>query len=89
MRGASEVGRSQYVGDVLAIEDGWARVEVKNHFALGDRIEVMHPGGNRDITIERLLADDGSAIEVAPGSGHVVRMPLQDGLEGAMLSRYV
>ena len=89
MRGASEVGRSQYVGDVLAIEDGWARVEVKNHFALGDRIEVMHPSGNRDITIERMLADNDTSIAVAPGSGHVVRLPLPDGLTGAMLSRYL
>jgi len=68
------------VGDVLGIEDGWARVDVKNHFAVGDRIEVMHPGGNREITIARMLADDGSEIRVAPGSGHIVRIQLAEGL---------
>ncbi len=89
MRGASETDRSQYVGDVLGIEDGWARVDVKNHFAVGDRIEVMHPSGNRDITIARMLADDGSSIDIAPGSGHIVRIELASGLDGALLSRYL
>jgi putative protease len=89
MRGASETNRSQYVGDVLGIDGGWARVDVKNHFAVGDRIEVMHPGGNRDITISRMLADDGSEITIAPGSGHIVRIQLEEGLDGALLSRYL
>jgi putative protease len=88
MRGASETDLSQYVGDVLGIEDGWARIDVKNHFAVGDRIEVMHPGGNRDITIDRMQADDGSEITIAPGSGHIVRIQLDAGLDGALLSRY-
>jgi U32 family peptidase len=89
MRGASETDRSQYVGDVLEIEGGWARVDVKNRFAVGDRIEVMHPGGNRDIAIDRMLADDGSDITIAPGSGHIVRIQLDAGLDGALLSRYL
>ncbi|WP_374584458.1 tRNA 5-hydroxyuridine modification protein YegQ [Pseudoduganella sp.] len=89
MRGASETDRSQYVGDVLAIEDGWARVEVKNHFAVGDRLEVMHPNGNRDVTLERMQDTDGQEIQVAPGSGHIVRIPLPAGLERALLSRYL
>jgi putative protease len=89
MRGASETDRSQYVGDVLEIEGGWARVDVKNRFAVGDRIEVMHPGGNRDIAIDRMLADDGSDITIAPGSGHIVRIKLDAGLDGALLSRYL
>lgn len=88
MRGVSETDRSQYVGDVLEVDGGWARVNVKNHFAVGDRIEVMHPGGNRDITIARMLADDGSDITIAPGSGHFVRIQLDEGLDGALLSRY-
>ncbi|MYN02627.1 tRNA 5-hydroxyuridine modification protein YegQ [Pseudoduganella sp. DS3] len=89
MRGASETDRSQYVGDVLAIEDGWARVDVKNHFAVGDRIEVMHPSGNRDLTLERMQNADGQEIQVAPGSGHIVRIPFPAGLERALLSRYL
>ncbi|MBY0240496.1 MAG: tRNA 5-hydroxyuridine modification protein YegQ [Burkholderiaceae bacterium] len=93
MRGASEVDRNQYVGDVLAIEDGWARIAVKNRFAVGDRLEAVHPRGNSDLMVTQLLADDGRSISVAPGVGHVVRMRLDNGLDaaldGALLARYV
>lgn len=89
MRGASEANRSQYVGDVLSVADGWARVAVKNRFAVGDRIEVIHPGGNRDIELTRMLSDDGAEISVAPGSGHIVRIALDAALDRALLARYL
>jgi putative protease len=89
MRGASEANRSQYIGDVLSVEDGWARVEVKNRFAVGDRIEVIHPKGNRDIELTRMLSDDGAEISVAPGSGHFVRIALDPSLDRALLARYL
>ncbi|MDN2710894.1 tRNA 5-hydroxyuridine modification protein YegQ [Janthinobacterium sp. SUN118] len=89
MRGASEADRSQYVGDVLDVTDGWARVEVKNRFAVGDRLEAVHPGGNRDVTVTRMLSDDGSEIRVAPGSGHFVRIELDGALDKALLARYL
>ena len=89
MRGASEADRSQYVGDVLGVTDGWARVEVKNRFAVGDRIEALHPGGNRDFTIARMLSDDGKEIQVAPGSGHFVHIELDGALDKALLARYL
>ena len=89
LRGASEADLSQYVGEVLGIENGWARVDVKNRFARGDRIEVVHPSGNRDITLTRMLSDDGAEIDVAPGSGHVVRIELEPALDRALLARYL
>ncbi|MRX10778.1 tRNA 5-hydroxyuridine modification protein YegQ [Pseudoduganella sp. FT25W] len=89
MRGASEANRSQYVGDVLSVEDGWARVDVKNRFAVGDRLEVIHPGGNRDVALTRMLSDDGADISVAPGSGHIVRIALDASLDRALLARYL
>lgn len=89
LRGAFEADLSQYVGDVLGVEHGWARVDVKNRFALGDRIEVVHPNGNRDITITRVLSDEGAEIGVAPGSGHVVRIELDPALDRALLARYL
>jgi putative protease len=87
MSGASEMGRSQYVGDVQSIADGWAEVEVKNRFAVGDTLEVVHPDGNHFTTIERMQAVDGSAIDVAPGSGHQVRIRLDARFDKAMLAR--
>jgi putative protease len=87
MEGVSKAHRSKYVGDVLSIEDGWALVEAKNRFAVGDRIEVIHPSGNQTMTLERMLAADGSEIGVAPGSPHRVRIPLDARFDKALISR--
>ncbi len=88
-RGNSVSGRSLYVGDVLGWADGWAEIDVKNRFAVGDRIEVLHPAGNTEMVIESMLNKDGAAISVAPGNGHKVRIPLLAGCEGAFLARFV
>ncbi|GAB3422613.1 tRNA 5-hydroxyuridine modification protein YegQ [Massilia agilis] len=89
MRGASEANRSQYVGDVQAVEGGWATVEVKNRFAVGDRIEVIHPSGNAEVKLERMLDLEGKPIEVAPGSGHLVRIQLDGKFDKALLARFL
>ncbi|MHB8354019.1 MAG: peptidase U32 family protein [Burkholderiales bacterium] len=90
LRGHSESERSLYVGDVLGYEaDGMARIGVKNRFGLGDRLEVIHPGGNLEIQLETLLNREGAPVEVAPGSGHEVRIPLPAGLERAFIARFV
>ena len=89
MRGASEANRSQYVGDVTAVHDGWATIDVKNRFALGDRLELIHPSGNHELVLERLRSTDGAPLTVAPGSGHVVQMPLVAALNGALIARFL
>jgi putative protease len=90
LRGHSESGRSLYVGDVTGYgTDGLAQIEVKNRFAVGDRIEVIHPSGNREIVVEGMRAPDGQPMEVAPGSGHHVRLALPAGCEGAFIARFV
>ena len=89
LRGHSESGRSQYVGDVIAYANGIAEIEVKNRFAVGDRIEVVHPSGNHSLTIEQMTSRDGRPVSVAPGSGHFVRIPLPAGCDSAFIARYV
>ena len=91
LRGHSESGRSLYVGDVLAWDAPGERalIEVKNRFSVGDRIEIIHPSGNRQCTIERIQNLDGAEIGVAPGNGHRVWIPLPTDLPGAMLARFV
>jgi putative protease len=89
MKGASEVNRSQYVGDVQAVSDGWATVEVKNRFSVGDRIEVIHPSGNAELKLERMLDVEGNEIPVAPGSGHLVRIELDQKFDKALLARFL
>ena len=91
LRGHSESGRSLYVGDVINWDAArnLAQVEVKNRFAVGDRIEVIHPSGNFAVTLTRIVNADGAPISVAPGNGHVVWIPLPKELPGALLARFV
>ena len=91
LTGLSQMGASQYVGDVNGYVDGLAEVAVKNRFAVGDRLEVIHPAGNDIIAVERLLkvgpGGTATATTVAPGDGHRVRLALPPGKEGAFLAR--
>lgn len=92
LRGYSESGRSQYVGDVVGFdaESGMAEIEVKNRFMVGDRLEVIHPSGNREVVVDALFNEAGEVVNQAPGSGHVVRMPIPGGIvERALLARYI
>ncbi|WP_301100753.1 tRNA 5-hydroxyuridine modification protein YegQ [Propionivibrio sp.] len=91
LRGHSESGRSLYVGDVIAWDAarGLGEIEVRNRFAVGDRIEVIHPTGNFELTLARMEKADGSPINVAPGNGHRVWIPLPAELPGALLARFV
>ena len=87
--GHSLVGHSHYVGDVHAIQDGWAEVEVKNKFSVGDQLQVIHPSGNQIITLEQMQKLDGEAVTVAPGSPLKVRIPLPEQYQGALLARHL
>ncbi|TWO80199.1 peptidase U32 family protein [Denitratisoma oestradiolicum] len=90
LKGHSESGRSLYVGDVVAYgSDGLAEVEVKNRFAVGDRIELVHPSGNREMVITTLQNRDGQPMNVAPGSGHRVHLALPPDLAGAFVARFI
>ena len=87
LTGASELDNSHYVGDVRAVQDGWAEIVVKNRFSVGDRIEVIHPQGNEIIALASMQSQEGTPITVAPGSGHVVRIPLDAKYDKALLAR--
>jgi len=90
LRGHSESDRSLYVGDVLAYDvDGWAEIEVKNKFSVGDRIELIHPKGNLALTLESMRDKRDALVSVAPGSGHRMRIPLPAGYEGGFIARLV
>jgi putative protease len=91
LRGYSESGRSLYVGDVVSFDAarGLAEVRVKNRFAVGDWLEIIAPAGNVDVLLERMENGESQAMEVAPGSGHTVWLPLPESAVGAFVARYV
>ena len=86
--GHSVAHRSQFVGEVKSVrEDGWAEVETKNRFAVGDTLEIIHPSGNRRVRLERMTSLEGAPVEVAPGSPVRVWVPLEGPSEGALIAR--
>jgi putative protease len=91
LRGYSESGRSLYVGDVLSFDAvrGLAEVNVRNKFAVGDWLEIIHPQGNHNVQLTRMENGDAVPMTVAPGSGHIVWLPLPASAVGAFVARYV
>ena len=79
--------RSQFVGEVRSVGDGWVEVETKNKFSVGDTLEIIHPSGNRKVQLHEMKNADGQAIEVASGSPLRVWIPMQGPAEGALIAR--
>ncbi|AJQ48188.1 tRNA 5-hydroxyuridine modification protein YegQ [Pseudomonas putida] len=89
-RGNSVSERQQFVGELTGVRvEGLAEVKVKNRFAVGDHLELMTPRGNYHFDLHRLCNRQQQAIDVAPGDGHVVYLPIpeQVALDHALLMR--
>ncbi len=89
MRGHSESFRQQYVGDIVACANGMAEIDVKNKFQVGDKLEIIHPSGNRIVELTEMQSLEGEALTTAPGSGHRVQIPLQGELAKGMVARFL
>ncbi|KYC29210.1 putative peptidase [Sterolibacterium denitrificans] len=90
LHGSSRSGRSLYVGRLTGYgSNGLAEVEVMNRFAVGDRLELIHPRGNLDVQLAAMWNQDGASVQIAPGNGHRMRIQLPAGLEGAFVARYL
>jgi len=87
-RGVSRSDRQQFVGDVVDSSDGWLTVEVKNRFQAGDRLELVTPAGNCNFVLETMTGRNGLPAEVAPGSGHVVRLRLPEVATGLAVDEF-
>ncbi len=92
LRGYSESHRQRFVGEIAAYDaaSGKADILVKNKFAVGDRLELILPEGNRDWVLEAMEDRDGNPLREAPGGGWEVRIPLpaRDGRHG-LIARYL
>jgi putative protease len=87
-RGASKSDRQQFVGDVLDMNDGWLTIDVKNHFETGDLLELVTPSGNLSFKLDDLIGRNGQRTHVAPGSGHVVKIPLPESADVDMIDDF-
>jgi len=97
INGHSATQRSQYVGEVLGAEGqadvglqgDWVQVETKNHFAVGDLIEVVHPSGNITVRLQEMRNVEGQPVNVAQGSPVRVWIALPAHYSGALLARVI
>jgi len=94
-QGASTSDRQQLVGEILDINDRHLTIDVKNKFMKGDLMELVMPSGNLTFELNELIGKDDNAVDVAPGSGHIVKIPVPAEAdtgtidEFAMLVRYL
>ena len=91
LKGYSESDRSQYVGNAEAFDEarGLLEITVKNRFAIGDNIELIHPQGNLIVTVQRMENAEGVAVSVAPGIGHRVWIDAPARYAGAYVARFL
>jgi putative protease len=91
LRGHSESNRSLYVADVLCFDAarGRALVRSKNRFAVGDRLELVQPGGNRAFVLESIEDAAGAALECIRGGDHEAWLPLPEDAVGAFVARFL
>ena len=66
------------VGEVDA--EGRCRIEQRNKFSVGEQIEIMKPDGqNVEVTVKRILNEDGEEQESAPHSKQILHIELEGG----------
>ena len=88
--GHSVSTKQQFVGEVLGrCENGLVEIDVKNKFCVGHSLELMTPQGNITFELKYMQNKKCESICDAKGSGHIVKIPLDEGinLEHAILMR--
>jgi len=88
--GHSVSTKQQFVGEVLGRdENGLVEIDVKNKFCTGHSLELMTPQGNITFKLEYMENKKGEIISDAKGSGHIVKIALDEGinLDHAILMR--
>ena len=84
--------QQSFVGEVLAYDraSGIGEIDVKNRFAVGDRLQLVTPNGNQDIVVENMEDQNGKQMDTAPGSGYFVRMRLPASAnDQSLLAKYI
>jgi len=89
--GYSKSHQQQFCGEIRSYDSatGLAIVDVKNKFSVGDKLELILPEGNHDVTVERMENMYGLAMQEASGGGYEVKIPLPEiHSDNGLLARY-
>ena len=79
--GNSRESKQQFVGEIVECDDQQLTIDVKNRFELGDTLELMTPQGNHTFNLAHLENRHGESVDVAPGSGHRVKISRPEGVQ--------
>jgi len=81
--GNSHALKQQYVGEMIDKNQSTRELtlDVKNQFKIGDQLELMTPIGNYHFVLEQMQSTKGEPLEVAPGSGWVVKIKLPESVD--------
>ncbi|HEY5643183.1 MAG TPA: tRNA 5-hydroxyuridine modification protein YegQ [Woeseiaceae bacterium] len=86
--GVSRSDRQQLVGEIADWRDGWLTVLAKNRFVAGDRMELVTPSGNVHFTLDVIEDRDGRPLDAVPGSGHVAKITVPQGIEATAIDEF-
>ena len=89
--GYSKSHQQQFCGEIRSYDQatGLATIDVKNKITVGDKLELILPEGNQDITVERMEDMHGHSMQEAPGGGYEVKIPLPElNSVNGLLARY-
>jgi len=87
-RGVSTSDKQQFVGAILDSDDCWLTVDVKNRFETGDQLQLMTTRGNISFDLATVMNRQGITTDAAPGSGHIVKIPVPDGLDPGHINEF-
>lgn len=88
----SKSRQQSFVGEILSYnrDTGVAEIDVKNKFCIGDKLQLVTPSGNEDITVDNMEDKFGKTVEAALGSGYFVKMRLPENTtEQSLLAKYI
>jgi putative protease len=87
-RGISTSDKQQFVGAILDNDENWLTVDVKNRFESGDLLQLMTTKGNISFELPSIIGRDGNNTDAAPGSGHIVKIPVPDDIDPSCIDEF-
>jgi len=87
-RGISTSDKQQYVGAILDSNDEWLTIDVKNRFERGDHMQLLTTRGNLSFDLPAIIGRTGDNTDAAPGSGHIVKIPMPEELDPTAIDEY-
>ena len=83
--GGTQLGSQRFAGEIDGDDspEGMLTIDVKNKIRIGDEVEIMLPDGSQRFTLEHMENIKGEKMEIAPGSGHRIRIAVPQAASNA------